>query len=135
MQELVPDPVFLIAGGFLFAAIAFGVWRMQRRNRARHSDLFHALGTTPSAAKARVASPPVDLSQPIAGKVAWAAIRRHAGDVAYRRAVETLRLRYQVVTNPMLLSNTLHETMRRGGLTFREAVLRVAEDDGLHGHR
>ena len=58
-------------------------------------------------------------------------MRAHASDTAYRRAVETLRLRYQIVSNPMLLSNTLNETMRRGGLSFREAVLRVAEDDGL----
>ena len=62
-------------------------------------------------------------------------MRSYANDAAYRRAVETLRLRYQVVSNPMLLSNTLREKMGRAGLSFREAVIRVAEDDGLHGHR
>jgi hypothetical protein len=84
---------------------------------------------------ARVAPPPVDLAKPIAGEAAWRALRAHATDTAYLRAVETLRLRYQVVGDPMLLPNTLRTTMQRAGLSFREAVLRVAEDDGLHGHR
>jgi hypothetical protein len=111
------------------------VWLLQRRGRSAEGDLFRALGTDQQAALARVAAPPVDLSRPIAGEAAWARIRAHAADAAYQRAVETLRLRYQVVGNPMLLSNTLTATMQRAGLSFREAVLRVAEDDGLHGHR
>jgi hypothetical protein len=130
-----PDPVLLIAGSVLLAVVALVVWLMKRRKPAPQGDLFRALGTNPRAAMARVAPSPVDLAKPITGDAAWAAIRSHARDAAYRRAVETLRLRYQVVSNPMLLSNTLQETMRRAGLNFREAVLRVAEDDGLHGHR
>jgi hypothetical protein len=115
--------------------VAILVWLRQRRPHDTAGDLFAALGTDAKSAKARVAAPPVDLSKPIAGDAAWQAIYAHAQDAAYRRAVETLRLRYQVVGNPMLLSNTLKATMQRAGLTFREAVLRVAEDDGLHGHR
>lgn len=77
----------------------------------------------------------MDLAQPIAGDAAWAAIRRHASDHAYRHAVETVRNRYRIVGNPMLLPNTLREAMARRGLTLREAMIRIAEDDGLHGHR
>jgi hypothetical protein len=57
------------------------------------------------------------------------------GDAADRRAVETLRRRYQVVGNPMLLVNTLQATMQRAGLRLHEGVLRVAQDDGLQRYR
>lgn len=130
-----PDPIALVAAGLGFAAIALLIWRLRQRGVSSEGDLFRALGTDRKAALARVAQPPVDLSTPILGDAAWGALRAHASDAAYLRAVETLRLRYQMVSNPMLLSNTLRQTMQRAGFTFREAVLRVAEDDGLHGHR
>ncbi len=129
------DPFLILAAGLVIAAIAGLVWHLQRRGGSAEPDVFRALGTDKQAALARVAPPPIDLSRPIAGDAAWARMRAHAADPAYQRAVETLRLRYQVVGNPMLLSNTLTATMQRAGLSFREAVLRVAEDDGLHGHR
>ena len=75
--------------------------------------------------------PPVPLDAPIEGEAAWAAIRRHAKDAAYRRAVGTLRGRYALVANPMLLPNTLRTAMAARGLSFREAVIAVAAHDGL----
>lgn len=89
-----PDPIFLVVGGLVLAAVAFLVWRMQRSNKRQDVDVFRALGTDPKAAMARLAPPPVDLSKPITGDAAWGAIRAHAGDAAYRRAVETVRVRY-----------------------------------------
>lgn len=124
--------LLLAAAAGCVAAIALWLW--SRRRRAE-PDAFSLLGTTADAARARNRPPPIDLSQPIKTPQHWDAMRSFAGDAAYRTAVETLRLRYQMVSNPMLLSNTLNETMHRGGLSFREAVLRVAEDDGLRGRR
>lgn len=128
-------PMLLITGGLLLAGVSFAIWRRRGRRSNVGQDVFGVLGTDAESALKRVAPPPVDLSKPIAGDAAWRAIRAHASDAAYRRAVETVRSRYQLVGNPMLLSNTLRETMARSGLTFREAMLRVAEDDGLHGVR
>lgn len=42
-----------------------------------------------------------------------------------------MRNRYQVVSNPMLLSNTLRTAMERKGLSFRDAMICVAENDDL----
>ena len=56
-------------------------------------------------------------------------------DRRYQLAVDKVQNSYKLVLNPMLLSNTLRETMSRKGLTFREAIIQVADDDGLHGHR
>lgn len=97
----------------------------------RRPNALDLLGIDRAAALARLRPPPVDLSQPIAGTRAWRAIAAHAPDPAYRRAVETVRLRYRIIGDPMLLPRTLEETMRRAGLTFREAMIRVALDDGL----
>jgi hypothetical protein len=36
-----------------------------------------------------------------------------------------------LVSNPMLLSNTIRTTMSRSGMSFREAMIEVARDDGL----
>ena len=125
-----PSAIVLLAAGVVLGVAAIALWFWSRRARAE-PDAFSALGTSAEAVRTRSKPPPVDLSQPIKTPQQWSAMRAHASDTAYRRAVETLRLRYQIVSNPMLLSNTLSETMRRGGLSFREAVLRVAEDDGL----
>lgn len=97
----------------------------------RGPDVLVLLGTSRAAALSRVAPPPVDLSRPIADEAAWRRIRRHASDAAYRRAVETVRLRYRMVADAMLLPRTIQDVMARAGLTFREAVIRVARDDGL----
>ena len=129
-----PDPVVLLAAGAVLVAAAFALWLWSRRGRGEQ-DAFSILGTNAEAVQSRLRPPPIDLGHPIRTAEHWNAIRSYANDAAYRRAVETLRLRYRVVSNPMLLSNTLRETMGRAGLSFREAVIRVAEDDGLHGHR
>jgi hypothetical protein len=124
--------ILLIAGGMLLlAAVIYGVWRRRSGGSGADRDVFRALGTDAKSVLKRVAPPPVDLSRPIAGDVHWRAIRAHVSDAAYQRAVETVRNRYQIVGNPMPLPNTLRETMARAGLTFREAMLRVAENDGL----
>jgi hypothetical protein len=122
-------PAVFALGAFAAVLLAFAVWRSGRR-KARQ-DVFSLLGTDPKAARKRTASAPVDLSKPIKGETDWRAIRGHARDAAYQRAVETVRNRYAVVSNPMLLPNTLRTTMDRWGLSFRDAMLRVAEDDGL----
>lgn len=83
----------------------------------------------------RATPPPVDLSKPISGELSWNAIFLYAQDHRYQRAANTVRLRYQLVANPMLLPNTLREVMQRSDLGFREAMLRVAEDDGIGPHR
>lgn len=124
--------LYLAATGGVLAVAAFILWRRRaggRRDEAQ--DAFRTLGMDPAAVARRVAPPPVDLTRPITGEAAWRAIRAYASDAAYRRAVETVRLRYQVVGNQMLLPNTLREVMERGGRDFREAMLRVAEDDGV----
>ncbi|MBX6374667.1 MAG: hypothetical protein IRZ13_10595 [Acetobacteraceae bacterium] len=123
--------LLLAAAGVLLAAAAYLLWRGRRPGRDADRDAFRVLGIDASSALERAAPLPVELSRPIAGDAHWRAIRAHAGDAAYQRAVETVRLRYQVVGNPMLLSNTLRETMARSGLSFREAMIRVAENDGL----
>ncbi|MFN3450474.1 MAG: hypothetical protein ACK44F_17395 [Roseococcus sp.] len=123
--------LYLAGAGGVLAVAAFILWRRRaggRRGEAQ--DAVRTLGMDPAAVARRVAPPPVDLSRPITGEAAWRAIRAYASDAAYRRAVETVRLRYQVVGNQMLLPNTLREVMERGGRDFREAVLCVAEDDG-----
>jgi tyrosine-protein phosphatase YwqE len=104
--------------------------------RSAERDVFRTFGADAKSALRRFAllSTPVDLTKPIASDTHWRAIRAHAADAAYHLAVDSVRGRYQFVSNPMLLSNTLQETMARYGLPFREAMLRVAEDDGL-GHR
>ncbi|HYF09284.1 MAG TPA: hypothetical protein VD970_16805 [Acetobacteraceae bacterium] len=104
-----------------------------RRRSGRAStrdDVFTLLGTKPADALARVAPPPVDLGQPITTEAQWQAIRAHAGDAAFRNAVDQVRGRYRFAP-PMLLSNTLRTTMARSGLSFREAMIEVAKDDGL----
>lgn len=128
--------------GLVLGLLALGVVNRRRRRttatatpKAAGEDAFSVLGVDPATVTARMAPPPVDLSKPISGEAAWKAMRSHASDAAYRRAVETLRLRYQLVGNQMLLPNTLREVMARSGATFREAVLRVAEDDGVGGRR
>jgi hypothetical protein len=133
-MSAMPHAVLLLVLAGACAAGAVAVWLMGRRRRPKN-DVFAALGTTATAARARVAAPPVDLRRPIDTEEAWAAMRNHAADAAYRRAVDLIRGRYRLVGNPMLLPNTLKEAMGRAGLSFREAVIRVAQDDGLHGHR
>ena len=128
------DPLVLLASAGALALVALMVWLWTRRQRAG-DDVFSIIGTSQEAAKARIKAPPVDLTQPIASTAQWRAMQSHADDAAYRRAVETLRLRYQLVNNPMLLPNTLRETMSHAGHSFREAVIRVAEDDGLRSRR
>ncbi|GGG22201.1 hypothetical protein GCM10010964_07950 [Caldovatus sediminis] len=114
-------------------AMAAALYMLKRGSGARRGreDTLRVLGLDARAAPERGAPPPVDLSEPIVSEAQWRAIRDHASDPAYRRAVEAVRLRYQLAGNPMLLPNTLRETMARSGLGFREAMLRVAEDDGL----
>lgn len=123
--------LFLIACGLLMAAALYLLRRRRSGESGAGQDVFRVLGVDARSALERVAPPPVDLTKPIIGEAHWRAIRAHASDAAYQRAVETVRLRYQLVGNPMLLSSTLRETMARSGLSFREAMLRVAEDDGL----
>jgi hypothetical protein len=122
-------PAVFAAGALALVLLAFAIWRSGRRRAPK--DVFSLLGTDPKEARRRLAAAPVDLSKPIKGEADWRAIRGHARDPAYRRAVETVRNRYAVVSNPMLLPNTLRTTMDQWGLSFREAMLRVAEDDGL----
>lgn len=110
------------------AARAFG--RNPWANTRQQHDAASVLGLSRAELLKRVAPPPVDLSRPISDEPAWASIRAHAADPAYRRAVEALRGRYQFAP-PMLLANTLRELMERKGLSFREAVLQAAADDGL----
>ncbi len=122
---------YLIGAGVVVGSLAGWALMRRRRSRGGGDDAFSVLGTDAKTVMARTAPPPVDLSKPITGDAAWRALRAHATDAAYRRAVETVRLRYQLVSNPMLLPNTLREVMDRTGLSFREAMLRVAEDDGV----
>lgn len=123
---------YLLGAGLILGLLALGVWLRRRRPAVPAAeDAFSLLGIEPAAAAPRPAAPPVDLTRPITGEGAWKAMRAHASDAAYGRAIETLRLRYQLVGNQMLLPNTLGEVMARSGCTFREAVLRVAEDDGF----
>ena len=130
-----------VGGGLALVLVAVVMRRRRRRGPTPHpspsteTDAFSILGIDPKAVTERAAPPPVDLSKPITGEAAWKAMRGHAKDAAYRRAVETLRLRYQLVGNQMLLPNTLREIMARFGIGFREAVLRAAEDDGVGGRR
>lgn len=124
--------LYLAGAGGVLAVAAFILWRRRAAGRQDEAqDAFRTLGMDPAAVARRVAPPPVDLPRPITGEAAWRAIRAYASDSAYRRAVETVRLRYQLVGNQMLLPNTLREVMERGGRDFREAMLRVAEDDGV----
>ena len=130
-----PDASLLILAGLACGALALLVRRQSRRSEAARQEMLRTLGLAPeeepaAAPDGRVEFPPVDLSRPIAGEAAWRAIRNHAGDGPYLAAVETVRSRYQLVGNPMLLPNTLREVMGRSGLGFREAMLRVAKDDG-----
>jgi hypothetical protein len=126
------DVPILIFAVLLVVAAAAMLWRLRARSgRDQSENVFELLGTQPEAALARVAPPPVDLSRPIGSPDQWRAIRNHARDAQYRSAVETVRARYTLVSNPMLLSNTLRTTMSQSGMSFREAVIKVAKDDGL----
>lgn len=130
-------PAAYFAGSGLLLGLVVLVTSIRRRRRAaaRGEDAFGVLGIDSATVAQRAAPPPVDLARPITGETAWKAMRTHAKDVAYRQAVETLRLRYQLVGNQMLLPNTLREVMARSGVSFREAVIRVAKDDGIGGRR
>ena len=126
-----PNAVLLILAGLACAALALLVRQQSRRSEAARREMLRTLGLAPEEESAtRVEFPPVDLSRPIAGEAAWRAIRNHAGDGPYLAAVETVRSRYQMAGNPMLLPDALREVMGRSGLGFREAMLRVAKDDG-----
>lgn len=117
------------------------MWQRGRRSRGDSEDAFSVLGIDAKTALARSAPtparhpPPVDLSKPIRGEAAWKAVRAYAKDTAYQRPAETVRLRYQLVGNQMLLPNALREIMGRSGVDFREAMIRMAEDDGIGGAR
>jgi hypothetical protein len=127
---------YFVGGGFLFGLLAFLVVRRRRRQSSSAGDhAFTLLGIGPKSVTTRAAPPPVDVSKPITGEAAWKPVRAHAKDTAYQRAVETVRLRYQLIGNQMLLPNTLQGAMGRSGLGFHEAMLRVAEGDGLGGRR
>ena len=100
--------LLLLVGGLLSVAVIWAVWRRS----------------------GGVARTPVDLTKPITS-AGWQAIRRHASDPVYRKAVEIVHNDYRFVPNPMLLSNTLRRTMSQFNLTFRETMLRVAKDHGI----
>jgi hypothetical protein len=117
--------------GVALRAAALVVLKHARHGTRQEASAFDVLGTDASSAAQRIAAPPVDLSWPLNSEAQWRTIRAHADDRAYRAAVETVRLRYRIVSNPMLLPNTIRETMTRHSLTFREAMICVAEDDGL----
>jgi hypothetical protein len=122
-------PASVHAAAFAAAAVALAaiaLYLLRRKKPAE--DVFSLLGKSPPAV---TDAAPVDLSVPIAGDASWRKIRGHAKDAAYRHAVETVRNRYAVVGDPMLLSRTLRTTMDRWGLGFRDAMIRVAETDGL----
>jgi hypothetical protein len=121
---------------FVHAAAALilvgpGVLLSLKGRRRRRDNVFSLLGSDPPAAKSRASFLPVDLTRPIQGEAAWRGVAAASSDAAYRRAVETARNRYAVVSNPMLLPNTLRTAMERRELDFREAMIRVAEDDDL----
>jgi hypothetical protein len=126
------DVPILILAGLSLAMGAVALWRLRTRaGRDQGENVFELLGTQPRTALARAAPPPIDLSRPIDGAEQWQAIRNHARDAQYRSAVETVRVRYTLVSNPMLLSNTIRTTMSQFGMSFREAMIKVAKDDGL----
>jgi len=120
-------PVFFGLAAIVLAGIA--VFLLRRKKRP--DDVFALLGVDPKAAARRARSAPVDLTKPIQGDAAWRAIRAASRDAAYQRAVETVRNRYQIVADPMLLPNTLRTTMEKRSMDFREAMIQVAENDGL----
>lgn len=134
--------LYFVGGGLLLAVLVFIVWRRGRSSpRGGSEDAFSVLGIDAKTALSRSAPtpvgrpPPVDLSKPITGEVAWKAVRAYAKDTAFQRATETVRLRYQLVGNQMLLPNSLREIMERSSVDFREAMIRMAEDDGIGGRR
>jgi hypothetical protein len=71
---------------------------------------------------------PIDLSRAF-GDAEWKALRALRRDVRYRQAVATLKARYSLVSNPLLLPNTLREAMDRLNLRLAEAVLLVSEGE------
>jgi hypothetical protein len=127
------DVPILILAGLSLGVGAVALWRLHARSGRDHQgeNVFELLGMHPKEALARAAPPPVDLSRPISGDDHWRAIRNHARDARYRSAVETVRARYTLLSNPMLLSNTIRTTMSRFGMSFHEAMIEVAKDDGL----
>ena len=126
-------PVLLAAVALAFLALALALWWSGDGRRA--PDAFTLLGldprSGPRSGPRRPRATPVDLGRPISDEAAWSRIMAVSRDAQYRRAVETVRARYRVVANPMLLPNALQATMERWDLGFREAMIRVAEDDGL----
>ncbi|MGG5889814.1 hypothetical protein ACLF3G_21995 [Falsiroseomonas sp. HC035] len=129
MEFLRSVPAFVfVFGGLACLILAFSLWHIGRRRDRQ--DVFTILSTDPKQLAQRAATP-VGLLKPIKSDADWRAIQVHARDAAYRRAVETVRNRYQLVGNPMLLPNTLRTTMDRWDISFRDAMIRVANDDGL----
>ena len=122
-------PGLLAGGALLFLALALALGWSGRRRRA--PDAFTLLGLDPRTGARRPRPTPVDLNRPISDEAAWSRIQAVSRDAQYRRAVEAVRARYRIVANPMLLPNTLQSTMERWDLEFRDAMIRVAEDDGL----
>jgi hypothetical protein len=122
-----PAALAALAIGCALAALV--LWRWGRRRRT--PDALDLLGLDPKTAARRLRPTPVDLGRPISTSTDWSRVEAVARDTRYRRAVETVRARYRLVANPMLLPNTLRTTMERHDLDFRDAMIRVAEDDGL----
>lgn len=120
------NPIVLAVTAVALAGLALV---LLLRRRGEDEDAGEVLALLGNGAGIRPA--PVDLGAPIEGVFAWRRIRSHARDAEYRRAVETVRNRYAVVSDPMLLPRTLRTTMDRWDIGFRDAMIRVAETDGL----
>ncbi|MGG5817194.1 hypothetical protein [Falsiroseomonas sp. HW251] len=119
------DPLVLavVAAGLAIVGLLVMIFSLRRRS----PDMMGMMRGAPKAIQPRWETAPVDLSKPIRGEEAWAAILAAAPDEAYRNAVGMMRKRFGEGLPPMKLATMLRTTMDREAVNFREAVIRLAE--------
>ncbi|WP_421990636.1 hypothetical protein [Roseococcus sp.] len=105
------------------------------KKRGRKDDLMSVIRAVDrEEARQRKSAPPspILLTRPF-GETEWKKLGQLRKDSRYREAFSSVRGRYSVVADPMLLPRTLRETMERRRVGLDEALIIIAS--GQEDHR
>lgn len=139
-QWLAHEPVNVLLGGtagmlVLVGAVSYRLGRGRRGARLLEATIAATQRGQARSARAPIpAAPrtqrPIDLSRPI-GAAEWGVLGRLRMDARYQRDLGIVRSRYQIVGNPMLLPNTIRETMDSFRVDLAEAISLIAQDERI----